>query len=330
MTQHGSFPGRPRGRRARHQADVPEGEGYPAPPQDEREFPDLSPIRPRDARPRDGRGPGDWHGQQAQPGQYGPPDQYGQPDQYGGEYRQCRVGNGPARPPGYGGSPPRSRRRAVDRPAGSPGSTSPISRKTVKKSLARQHGRPVRRRTVRWRLAGQVGGPAPAGGKRPSRAAPGTVPASRSGRRIVQPQRPRRSRRGEEDVPSWAEPDSVEAFSARWHRRGLDSRDDRRSARRSRRRWLIAGGGVAAVVIAVAVYFLTQQQRLGQPGPGIAGDPVPAGRGAVGTRRVRHRAERHPEPVPAGLVQAGGAAAKQRHEQPVQLDAGRCAHLPGA
>ena len=57
-------------------------------------------------------------------------------------------------------------------------------------------------------------------------------------------------------MPSWAEPDSVEAFSARWHRRGLDSRDDRRSGRRSRRRMLFAGGGVAVVVIAVAVYFL--------------------------------------------------------------------------
>ena len=53
-------------------------------------------------------------------------------------------------------------------------------------------------------------------------------------------------------MPSWAEPDSVEAFSARWHRRGLDSRDDRRSGRRKRRRLLFAGGGAAVVVIAVA------------------------------------------------------------------------------
>jgi hypothetical protein len=56
-------------------------------------------------------------------------------------------------------------------------------------------------------------------------------------------------------VPSWAEPDSVEAFSARWHRRGLDSRDDRRTDRRKRRRMLFAGGGVVAIAIAVGVYF---------------------------------------------------------------------------
>jgi hypothetical protein len=62
--------------------------------------------------------------------------------------------------------------------------------------------------------------------------------------------------RHEEDVPSWAEPDSVEAFSARWHRRGLDSRDDRRTDRRKRRRTLFAIGGALAVVIAVSVYFL--------------------------------------------------------------------------
>jgi hypothetical protein len=79
----------------------------------------------------------------------------------------------------------------------------------------------------------------------------------------TQPGGPRQQRRAdaeqgrrEEDVPSWAEPDSVEAFSARWHRRGLDSRDDRRTDLRKRRRTLFAAGGAAAVVvIAVAVYF---------------------------------------------------------------------------
>lgn len=59
MTQHGSSPGRPRGRRARPDNDVPEWAGYDAVPQDQREFPDLAPIRPRDARVRDGRMQGD-------------------------------------------------------------------------------------------------------------------------------------------------------------------------------------------------------------------------------------------------------------------------------
>jgi hypothetical protein len=219
VTQHGSFPGRPRGRRARHQADVPEGEGY-APPQDEREFPDLSPIRPRDAaRPRDGRGPADWPGQQAQGAQYGQPDQYGQQSrgggypgggQYGGH-----QGGGLAEP---GQAPWPDQERPAQQPAGQPA------------------GRP---------------GLAPSQPPQARHAQPQQAPAE-------QAQRPAgRRAKHEEDVPSWAEPDSVEAFSARWHRRGLDSRDDRRSGRRSRRRMLIAGGGVAAVVIAVAVYFLT-------------------------------------------------------------------------
>lgn len=52
MTHHGSSPGRPRGRRARSDNDVPEWAGYDAVPQDQREFPDLSPIRGQDARTR--------------------------------------------------------------------------------------------------------------------------------------------------------------------------------------------------------------------------------------------------------------------------------------
>ena len=55
MTQYGSFPGRPRGRRARPDNDVPEWAGFDAVPEDQREFPDLAPIRGRDARARDGR-----------------------------------------------------------------------------------------------------------------------------------------------------------------------------------------------------------------------------------------------------------------------------------
>lgn len=51
--------------------------------------------------------------------------------------------------------------------------------------------------------------------------------------------------------------DPMEAFSERWHRRGSESRNERRADRRKRRRQLFAGGGVLAVGIAVAVYFLT-------------------------------------------------------------------------
>jgi len=213
VTQHGSFPGRPRGRRARHQADVPEGEGYPAPP-DEREFPDLSPIRPRDARLRDTSGPGDWPGQQAQPGQYGQP---GQPDQYGQPVGGGYAGGYPAGAEyGQSGQAPWAEQEWAPQ-------AQPQSRH------AQPQPAPVQ--------------PAPVRQAPPAQAQP-------------QPSQPQQARQ-EEEVPSWAEPDSVEAFSARWHRRGLDSRDDRRSDRRSRRRLLIAGGGAVAVVIAVAVYFLT-------------------------------------------------------------------------
>ena len=45
MTQHGSFPGRPRGRRAREANDVPEWQGDDATPQDQREVPDRG-VRP--------------------------------------------------------------------------------------------------------------------------------------------------------------------------------------------------------------------------------------------------------------------------------------------
>jgi hypothetical protein len=77
----------------------------------------------------------------------------------------------------------------------------------------------------------------------------------------LQEERPPR-KQGEE-APSWAEPDSVEAFSARWHRRGLDSRDERRSDRRKHRRLLIAAGATVALVIAAVVYLMSG-------GPGAA------------------------------------------------------------
>jgi hypothetical protein len=215
VTQHGSFPGRPRGRRARHQADVPAGEEYAAGP-DEREFPDLSPIRPGQSRFRDARGQGEWAGRQPPLGQHGQPDPFGQPDQHGEPGQPGR---------GYGQSDP-GQAPWADQDWPSPASA----------------GQPMMTQPPQARHASPPPGPA-----EPLTRSPQAQAQWADGQRAKQ----------EEDVPSWAEPDSVEAFSARWHRRGLDSRDDRRSNRRTRRRLLIAGGGVAAVAIAAAVYLLT-------------------------------------------------------------------------
>jgi hypothetical protein len=68
---------------------------------------------------------------------------------------------------------------------------------------------------------------------------------------------PREQRKQADETPSWAEPDSVEAFSERWNQRGLDeSRSEQRKGRRKRRRLLIAGGTVVALAIAVTIYLL--------------------------------------------------------------------------
>ena len=206
-----------------------EWSGYDATQQDQREFPDLSPIRPREARARDGRARGDWQGQQGQQpqrgrhGQQGQQGQQPQPGQGGWQSGGGYPGDGGYLTDGSG------------YPAGTPGYP-PVG-----------PGAPA-----------GPGGPGPDGGQKwpqdqqaQGRQAQGrqavSQPGSGKSPRVQQP---------EEDIPDWAEPDSVEAFSARWHRRGLDSRGDRRSDRRKRRRVLIGAGGVVAVVIAVGVYFL--------------------------------------------------------------------------
>jgi hypothetical protein len=107
VTQHGSSPGRPRGRRARPDNDVPEWAGYDAVPQDQREFPDLAPIRPRDARVRDGRmqgdpGQGGWVQGNPAPGAPGDWRGGGYPPT-GPGYPQPGVGYPPGAPAGPGG-----------------------------------------------------------------------------------------------------------------------------------------------------------------------------------------------------------------------------------
>ena len=275
---------------------MPEGEGYAATPPDEREFPDLPPIRPSQARARDARGQGDWRGQPAQPGQYGPQGQGGQPAQggYGGEYPADGLGyaqSGPGQAgPGYGGGQDGGGQYGADQPtggrhgAGQYGGGQP----TGGRHGGGQHGADqysvdqysVDQYNADQYNAGQYGGGLAGRGQADSGQAPwpdqdwqAQPPAGQSpgqpGLASAQPsQQPLpveqsqpqwadgQPGRPEEDVPSWAEPDSVEAFSARWHRRGLDSRDERRTDRRKRRRTLFAIGGALVVVIAVAVYFL--------------------------------------------------------------------------
>jgi hypothetical protein len=254
VTEHGSPPGRPRGRRARHDGGVPDREGYDGTPQDEREFPDLTPIRPREARQRDGGGPGGYAGggYPGGPGYpvSGPPQpdagygQYGSPGQYG----RYPEGGYPA--PGFGGAPQYGAGQQGQAPWDEqawPGQQAP--------------GQPD---DQTWAGQPAYPGAAPYASAAPQQAQENPLAPVQSVTTVPPgPAQRQRRQEQEEDVPSWAEPDSVEAFSARWHRRGLDSRDDRRGTRRKRRQLLIAGGVTLALVIGAAAYLLSG-------GPGAA------------------------------------------------------------
>jgi hypothetical protein len=227
VTQHGSFPGRPRGRRARQNNDVPEWQGYDATPQDQREFPDLAPIRPRESRARDGRGQGGQQGQAAQPGGYGGyPGAAGPGYPQGGQAPGGDGYGGSGYPGGYGGQgqPPQADQTWTGQ-APWPDQQAP------------QHQAQHQPQHQAQQQAPQQAGP--------------------------QLQEERTRRHQSEEAPSWAEPDSDEAFSERWHRRGLDSRDERRSDRRKRRRLLIAAGATVVLVIGAVVYLMSG-------GPGAA------------------------------------------------------------
>jgi hypothetical protein len=278
---------------------VPEGEGYAATPPDEREFPDLPPIRSSQARARDARGQGDWRGQPAQPGQYGPQGQGGQPaqDGYGGGYPAGGPGYGQSGPsqagPGYNGGQDGAAPYGADQSSGGRYGAGQFGggQYSADQHSAGQYG-------ADQYSAGQYGGGLASRGQADSGQAPwpdqdwqGQPPAGQSpgqpGTASAQPPQPLQVQqagpsqqsqpqwadaqpgRPEEAVPSWAEPDSVEAFSARWHRRGLDSRGDRRTDRRKRRRTLFAIGSALVVVIAVAVYFLGFNSSNGSPNLGL-------------------------------------------------------------
>jgi hypothetical protein len=252
VAQNESFPGRPRGRRARQDGDAAEWQGYDAMSQDQREFPDLAPIRPREARARDGRAQG------GQPGQ--------QPGQPGGGYGGSYPGDGaPGYPPGqpaaggYGSGQYGGHQGGYGGPAQAPWDEQP---------------RPDPQ-------AGQADSAPPQRHQQPAKHA-------------AAPQRP--ARRKQDDAPSWAEPDSIEAFSERWHRRGIDSRDEQRAGRRrSRRRLLIAGAAVVALAIAATIYLYSG-------GPGAAN----LGFGGLVTNFQLGELQQVPDPcttVPAATLQ---------------------------
>jgi hypothetical protein len=272
VTQHGSFPGRPRGRRARRDGDAPEWQGYEATPEDQREFPDLPPIRPREARARDGGGGGE-QGQAGQPGYGGgyPPaggpgypqggqaaaggGQYGAGQYGGGQYGGGQDGTGQQGSGQYGGGYPGG---GSGGPGQAPWGEQPAP------GQAPWDEQPAPGQQWPGQQAAQPDlGPGPR--YQPSAAQtpagqPQGAPFIGSPSPVAQQDR---SAQPEDDVPSWAVPDSVEAFSERWHRRGLDSRDERRTDRRKHRRLLVAGGAVIAVAIAVTIYLLSG-------GPGAA------------------------------------------------------------
>ncbi|MCW2932246.1 MAG: hypothetical protein JWM19_3208 [Actinomycetia bacterium] len=263
MTQNGSFPDRPRGRRARHGDDTPDWQGRDPVPDDEREFPDLAPIRGRRLSDADNRGlPGDvgpsggrgrhssgrdgageqgappWAGQARQPGQQAPynqqaaqydqrsqygPDQYG-PDQYGRPGQQA-FGAGRA--------------------------SRPADEQYADQQYPDQHypdQQYADPRLGQQQYAGRQEQPPP---EQPS---PPQAPQARSRR-----ERPSRAAGGP-SASSWdarddeVTDDPMEAFSQRWLRRGDDSPHD---ARRRRRLWIIGGSAVAAIIIAAgAVLYL--------------------------------------------------------------------------
>ena len=232
MTQHESFPGRPRGRRARHDNGESTWQGDDATPQDQREFPDLPPIRPRGARERDLRVQGQ-PGQATHPGQQGGYGGYpgntgpGYPE--GGQAQAgAAYGGGQHAAGGYAGG---------DYQGGGYGSQ-------------RQAEPP-------W------GGQAPWPDQQPpQQQAPQQVPQRQPQHAAVA--QPQEQRKQADETPSWAEPDSIEEFSERWHRRGHEARrEEQQAGQRKRRRLLFAGGAVVALAIAVTVYLVSG-------GPGAA------------------------------------------------------------
>lgn len=218
MSQYGSDSDRPRGRRHRPDSDW---SGYDAMPPDSREFPDLQPIRPREARARDGRPQGGGFGGGAVPGSFQGGGNV--PGAFGGGpqgYQDPQAYPDPQGYEGYQGSqygPPPAGRHSAPQPMMPPD--------------ARQPGyqQPMAQPPVSPPPVSRPGGPPP-GGPQPGAQRPG-------------------GGQGWDDDDS---DDPMAAFSERWRRRGQDSAADRRR----RKRLYLAAGGVAVIAIAALVYYL--------------------------------------------------------------------------
>jgi hypothetical protein len=230
VTQHGSFPDRPRGRRARHSNEVP---------QDEREFPDLPPIRDRRLSESDNRGlpeaggrgrhsapagpdasasqvpwadPAEYPG----PAEHGQPE-YGQPAQYSGQRGQRHAPQ-----PDY------------------------IPQDYAQQDYAAQQGR----QGQQYHGQPQYDDPQAPLPAAPSSAVPPADGPSRRSRRAQQPRQQRSARSPESD--SEMSDDPTEAFSERWRRRGADSPPDPRT----RKRLYYITGGVALIAVAAIVLLV--------------------------------------------------------------------------
>jgi hypothetical protein len=246
---------------------VPEWQGHDATPQDQREFPDLAPIRPREARARDGRA-------QGQPGLQG---QSGQPGGYGGGYQGDGGGYSPGQSAtgGYGGGQYGGNQGGGYQGGGYQGGG---------RGQAPWDDQPRPGQQAPWDDQPRPGQPAPAPPQQ----------FQQQAKHAAAPQRSARERHDE--APSWAEPDSVEAFSERWHRRGIESRDEQRAGRRRvRRRLVITGAAVVALAVAATIYLFSG-------GPGAAN----LGFGSFVTNFLPGELQQVPDPcttVPAAMLQ---------------------------
>jgi hypothetical protein len=228
-----TFSDQPRGRRARRDNGNQERGGYDNVPPEEREFPDLSPIRPRGGRHSAGNTGGQPQAPRESQQQYG-----GQ--QYGGQQPGGQPGTGQQ----YGGQ---------QYGAGQYGERADGGQSYRDQTYADQSYGGQAYDGQQYGQALPQYAQAPPGGPRASAMPQPPMPRPEAqegpGAQAGQPRGPRSGSYDWDDQEESNDP--MAAFSERWHRRGQDTPADRRK----RKRLYLIGGGVAAVAIAVGLYF---------------------------------------------------------------------------